>query len=49
MRDRLKKHPSYGYAYPEQIERLQEIGLCPERDRILKKITEQTKAKGKIK
>lgn len=46
---RIKKHPSYGYAYPWQIDRLNEIGIGAERTQILKEIEKQTKAKGKVK
>jgi len=46
---RLEKHPSYGWARPDQIQRLNEIGIGPERDRIMKAIDKQNKAKGKVK
>ena len=46
---RLQKHPSYGWAYPEQIEELNRIGIGPRRDQILKDIAAQTKRRGKKK
>jgi transposase-like protein len=46
---RLQKHPSYGYASPEQIEQLSNLGIGPERERILKQIEEQNKNGGKRK
>lgn len=46
---RLPWHPSYGYATPEQIRRLQEIGLGEEYNRIMSQIRKQNEAKGKIK
>lgn len=46
---KMERHPSFGWAYPEQIKRLNEIGICPERARILEKIAEQTRKKGKVK
>ena len=46
---KLIKHPSYGYATEDQIKKLNEIGLGPDRDVILKKIAEQTKLAGKVK
>ena len=44
---RIKFHPSYGYATEEQIRQLKTMGVCIERDMLLKKIEEQTKKKGK--
>lgn len=44
----IKKHPSYGWATPEQIAKLQALRIGPERDALLKKIEKQNKAKGKI-
>lgn len=41
------KHPSYGWATPEQMKRLSELGLCPERDMLFETIKQQTKKKGK--
>lgn len=46
---RMQKHPSYGYATEDQIKRLDEIGIGPERDTILKAIEKQTKQLGKMK
>lgn len=49
-----KKHPappfnkSYGYAYPEQIEALKEMGISPDRDRLVEEIRFQNRKKGKI-
>lgn len=45
--EKIPFHPSYGYAMPEQIERLGEIGICVERDRIMAQIAKQSKSKGK--
>lgn len=45
---RIQKHPSYGYATPEQIEKLNKLGICPEREQILSQITKQNEKKGKI-
>ena len=42
-------HPSYGYATPEQIEKLKQLKLGADYQSLLKKIEKQTKAKGKIK
>lgn len=46
---KIEFHPSYGYATTEQIARLREIGLCPERDQILKDIEQQTRHRGRSK
>lgn len=46
---RLQRHPSYGYATPEQIQKLQSLGLCPERDHILRQIEKQNANQGKVK
>ena len=46
---RMQKHPSYGYAYTYQIERLMEIGIGPERTKIMSDIEKQNRAKGKNK
>lgn len=45
---RLDKHPSWGYATPEQVERIKNLGLCPERDQILKQIEKQNETYGKV-
>lgn len=45
---KLPWHPSYGYATPEQIEKLNIMGLGPDRDRVLKQIELQNKQQGKI-
>lgn len=44
---RLIKHPSYGYATQEEIEKLKTVGIGPDRDFILKQIEKRTKNKGK--
>ncbi|WP_135436101.1 hypothetical protein [Hymenobacter fodinae] len=44
---KLVKHPSYGYATPDQIKELSEIGMGPRRDYLLKQIEKQTKLAGK--
>lgn len=44
---RPKKHPSFGYATPEEIKRLDQMGISPERDALLKRIEARTEAKGK--
>lgn len=46
---RIQRHPSYGYATEEQIERLKQLGPCAERDLLMKQIDKQTKTHGKIK
>lgn len=46
--NQLDKHPSYGYANPEQIKQLEVLGMGPDRDKILKDIEDQNKNKGKI-
>lgn len=40
-------HPAYGYATEEQIKKLGEIGLGPDRDYLLKQIAKQNEFKGK--
>ena len=45
---RIPYHPAYGYATPEQIAQLSNMGLCPERDLLLKKIAQQNEAQGKV-
>lgn len=46
---RIEKHPSYGYATPEQIKRLGEIGLGQEHEQIMRAIAKQNDSRGKIK
>lgn len=46
---KLEKHPSYGYATPEQIKELGEIGVGPRRTFLLKQIEKQNKLQGKRK
>lgn len=43
---RIPFHPAYGYATPEQIEKLESLGMCPERDYLWKQIELQNKKKG---
>lgn len=45
---RIPWHPSFGYATPEQIERLKKSIHPLERDAIMKQIDKQTKLGGKI-
>lgn len=45
---RLKYHPSYGYATEEQIAELKNCGVGPRMEQILKEISKQTFAKGKM-
>lgn len=40
----VKFHPSYGYAYPYQIEQLKNLPVGPQRDKILKEIKQLTLA-----
>lgn len=47
QKPRLKFHQSYGYATEEQIKRLEQIGLGPEHDSILKEIEKQSSSNGK--
>lgn len=44
---RMEKHPSYGYATPEQIKQLETLGIGPQRDHILAQIEKQNKQQGK--
>lgn len=46
---RIPFHPSYGYATPEQIKKLESMGQSPTRDLLLKQIAKQTETKGKVK
>jgi transposase-like protein len=48
-RPRMVKHPSYGYATPEQIELVMSMGIGPGRDRLLAQIAKQQKSSGKSK
>lgn len=45
---RLKFHPAYGYATPEQFKRLVELSISPERDELLKVLDEQNRNEGKF-
>lgn len=45
---RIERHPSYGYATPEQIEKLKGYVTEMERESIMKQIEKQTKLRGKI-
>lgn len=45
---RIERHPSYGYATPEQIEKLKGYVTEIERESIMKQIEKQTKLRGKI-
>lgn len=45
---RIQKHPSYGYATEEQIKQIMSMGMSPERDVLMRKISIQQKRKGKI-
>lgn len=47
QKPRLERHPSYGYATDEQIQRLKSIGVGPQMDMLLKQIARQTETKGK--
>lgn len=46
---KMQRHPSYGWATPEQIKDLERLGLGPTRDKILKDIEKQNKMRGKVK
>ena len=46
---KIPYHPAYGYATPEQIEKLNSMGMGPDRDHLLKQIAFQQANKGKIK
>jgi len=53
MRDAKKNpappfSPSYGYAYPEQIDQIRSAGISPERDKIISELKFQNRRKGKI-
>jgi hypothetical protein len=41
-------HPSYGYATPEQVKKLEAMGFSPERDLLMKQIQKQNALKGKV-
>ncbi len=45
---KLEKHPSFGYATPEQIEVLFGGGIHPDRDAVMKQVQLQGKHEGKI-
>ncbi len=40
-------HKSYGYATPEQIEKLGSLGLGPERNYLMEQIKKQNEVQGK--
>lgn len=42
-----KRHPSFGWATKEEIEKITNLGVSPERDRILREIKDRSKRKGK--
>ncbi len=44
---KLVKHPSYGYATEDEIEKLKTLGICPERSMIIARIDKRAKSKGK--
>lgn len=44
---KIQRHPSYGYATPEQIEKLSSMGMGPDRDALMAKIQEQNTHQGK--
>lgn len=46
--ERIPYHPAYGYATPEQINELSNMGMGPKRDQLLKKISEQNDNRGKV-
>ena len=43
----VQKHPSRGYATEEEWSRLSQIGVGPERDRIMAQIKKRTDKRGK--
>lgn len=45
---RPERHPSYGYATPDEIKQIDRMGLCPARSDLLKQIEERTKNHGKV-
>lgn len=45
---RIERHPSFGYATPEQIEKLRSYVTELERESIMKQIEKQTKLRGKV-
>ncbi len=54
MKDLINKpkapfHPSYGYATPEEIEKIKSMGVGPDRDYLLKKIAQRSAKGGKEK
>lgn len=44
---RMKKHPSYGYATEDEIEKLKTLGIFPERSMIIARVDKRAKSKGK--
>lgn len=46
---KLVKHPSFGYATPDEIEKITTMGICPQRDHILATIKKRNETKGKTK
>lgn len=46
---KIPYHPSFGYATPPQIEKLNSLGLGPERDYLLAQIQKQNESGGKTK
>ena len=46
--ERIPHHPSYGYATPEQVQKLASLGLGPDRDALVKKIEQQNQDRGRV-
>jgi hypothetical protein len=46
MKDKIRYHPSFGYATPKEVEKLFSLGMGPTRDALLKQIEKRNKRKG---
>lgn len=49
LEKKIPFHKSFGYATEEQVQKLNSLGLGPDRDLLLKQIARQTETKGKTK
>jgi len=47
--ERIPRHPAFGYATPEQIEKLKQLGPGPDYDMLWKAIQKQTDKRGVMK
>lgn len=49
LEKKIPFHKSFGYATEEQVQKLNSLGLGPDRDHVLKEIARQNETKGKTK